>query len=71
MGRTNIVIDDQLVGTVMDRYNLKTKTEAVDLALRSLADKPMTREEMLAMRGAKLVSETPKNGWPDQPDDPD
>lgn len=57
MGRTNIVIDDELVGIVMERYNLKTKTEAVDMALRTLADKPMTREEMLAMRGANLIAE--------------
>src|SRR5205085_2080469 len=37
MTRTNIEIDDELVGRVMKRYELKTKKEAVDLALRQLA----------------------------------
>jgi Arc/MetJ family transcription regulator len=31
---------------------LRTKTEAVDLALQSLAGQPMTRDEMLAMEGS-------------------
>ena len=52
MSRTNIDIDDELVATVMRRYGLRTKKEAVDLALRRLAVEPMTREEMLAMEGA-------------------
>ena len=37
MGRTNIVIDDDLVARVMKLYGLRTKREAVDLALRRLA----------------------------------
>jgi Arc/MetJ family transcription regulator len=36
MSRTNIVIDDELVERAMRLYNLKTKREAVDLALRRL-----------------------------------
>jgi Arc/MetJ family transcription regulator len=36
MARTNIVIDDALVERAMRLYNLKTKREAVDLALRRL-----------------------------------
>jgi Arc/MetJ family transcription regulator len=36
MGRTNIVIDDDLVGRAMELYGLRTKREAVDLALRRL-----------------------------------
>ena len=36
MARTNIVIDDALVEKAMRLYNLKTKREAVDLALRRL-----------------------------------
>ena len=43
--RTNIEIDDDHLRTVMDRYGLRSKTEAVDLALRHLAGQPMTREE--------------------------
>jgi hypothetical protein len=47
----------------MDRYGVRSKTAAVDLALRHLAGQPMTREEALAMRGAhaivKLPADTP------------
>jgi Arc/MetJ family transcription regulator len=49
--RTNIEIENDYVERIMRRYHLRTKTEAVDLALRSLAYRPMTREEALAMRG--------------------
>lgn len=57
--RTNIEIDDSYVETVMDRYGVRTKTEAVDLALRHLAGQPMTREEALAMRGTHAIAEVP------------
>jgi Arc/MetJ family transcription regulator len=36
MGRTNIDIDDELVARAMKLYGLRTKREAVDLALRRL-----------------------------------
>ncbi len=49
--RTNIEIDEQLVDRVMQRYGLRTKRAAVELALRRLDIDPMTREEALAMRG--------------------
>ncbi len=52
MGRTNIDIDDILIARVMDRYQLRTKREAVDFALRSVASEPMSVEEALAMRGS-------------------
>jgi Arc/MetJ family transcription regulator len=57
--RTNIEIDDGYVQTVMDRYGIHTKTEAVDLALRHLAGQPMTRDEALAMRGAHSLGDIP------------
>ena len=57
MSRTNILIDDNLLDIVMRRYGLHTKTEAVDVALRSLAGRPMTTDEALSMRGARLVGE--------------
>jgi Arc/MetJ family transcription regulator len=57
--RTNIEIEDVYVKTIMDRYGVHTKTEAVDLALRHLAGQPMTREEALSMRGAHALSEIP------------
>jgi Arc/MetJ family transcription regulator len=53
--RTNIEIED--------RDGLRTKTDAVELALRHLAGQPMTREEALAMRGANAIDELP----PDTP----
>jgi Arc/MetJ family transcription regulator len=57
--RTNIEIDADYVEEIMRRYGLRTKTEAVDMALRHLAGQPMTREEALAMRGAHAIAEAP------------
>lgn len=57
--RTNIEIEDSLVQAIKQRYGVRTKTEAVDLALRHLAGQPMTREEALAMRGARAIGELP------------
>ncbi len=51
MSRTNIDLDDRLVEMAMERYGLRTKKEAVDLALRSLVGGVMTKEEALAMEG--------------------
>jgi Arc/MetJ family transcription regulator len=57
--RTNIEIEETYLRVVMDRYDLRTKTEAVELALRHLAGQPMSREEALAMRGAHAIDEVP------------
>jgi Arc/MetJ family transcription regulator len=57
--RTNIEIEDTYVQAIMDRYGLRTKTAAVDLALRHLAGQPMTREEALTMQGAHALSTIP------------
>lgn len=62
--RTNIEIEDTYLETIMDRYGVRTKTEAVDLALRHLAGQPMTREEALAMRGAHAIDEVPADVAP-------
>jgi Arc/MetJ family transcription regulator len=51
MSRTNIDIDDDLVETAMKRYRLASKRAAVDLALRRLVGEPISKEEILAMRG--------------------
>lgn len=48
----------------MERYGLRTKTEAVDLALRHLAGQPMTREEALGMRGAHAIGHVPADTTP-------
>lgn len=52
MTRTNVVIDDELIAWVMDRYRLPTKREAVDFALRQLRRSPMTTDEALGMEGS-------------------
>ena len=57
--RTNIEIDDRLIDIVMRRYGLRTKTEAVHLALRHTAGQPLTTKEMLSMQGAQLIGEIP------------
>ncbi|WP_420639278.1 type II toxin-antitoxin system VapB family antitoxin [Candidatus Poriferisocius sp.] len=62
--RTNIEIDNNLLSTVMRRYGVHTKTEAVDLALRHLAGQPMTIEEMLAAQGAGRIGEVPPDQGP-------
>lgn len=62
--RTNIEIEDTYVQAIMDRYGVRTKTEAVDLALRHLAGQPMTREEAMAMRGAHAIGQAPADEGP-------
>lgn len=62
--RTNIEIEDVYVRAIMDRYGVHTKTEAVELALRHLAGQPMTREQALAMRGARAMDEGPADAAP-------
>jgi Arc/MetJ family transcription regulator len=59
--RTNIEIEETHLRAVME---LRTKTEAVDLALRHLAGQPMSREEALAMEGAHAIGEVAKDTGP-------
>lgn len=61
--RTNIEIEEDDVNAIKARDGLRTKTEAVGLALRHLAGQPITRQEALAMEGAHAIGEIP----PDQP----
>ena len=49
MSRINIDLDEATVDIVMRRYNLSTKEEAVNFALRRLAAEPMTQEQALAL----------------------
>lgn len=62
--RTNIEIEDSYVHAIMDRYGVRTKTDAVELALRHLAGQPMTREEALAMRGSRAIESPPADSPP-------
>ena len=68
--RTNIEIEDTYVQRIMQRYGLRTKTEAVEMALRYLDGLPaMTREEALAMEGAHAIGEIPEDSTPHLIDD--
>jgi Arc/MetJ family transcription regulator len=51
MARTNIDIDEEACAAVMRRYDLKTKRDAVNFALRELG-RVATLEEARAMRGS-------------------
>ena len=51
MSRTNVNIDDQACAEVMRRYQLATKREAINFALRSLAAGPVSVDEARALRG--------------------
>ncbi len=51
VARTNIDIDEEACQRVMERFNLTTMKDAVNLALRTLAIEPMTLEEARAMEG--------------------
>ena len=52
MARTNIDLDEELVRAVMDRFDLPTKREAVDLALRRLVGTPVDRTFLLSLEGS-------------------
>jgi Arc/MetJ family transcription regulator len=50
MGRTNVVIDDELIERVMKLYRLPTKRAAIDFALRSVAGES-DRRKILELEG--------------------
>jgi len=52
IGRTNIDIDEDAVRVVMERYHLRSKRDAVNFALRSIAGEPLDIERARALRGA-------------------
>ncbi len=51
MTRTNIDIDDDACRSVMERYQLDSKRDAVNLALRTLAAEPLDLDEARRLRG--------------------
>jgi len=57
MTRTNIDIDDEACTTVMRRYRLATKRDAINFALRTLAAEPLGLHEARKLRGAGWVGE--------------
>jgi len=52
MSRTNIDLDDEACRTVMDRYRLSSKRDAVNLALRMLAGEALDLDQARALRGS-------------------
>jgi Arc/MetJ family transcription regulator len=52
MSRTNIDIDDEACALVMKRYQLATKRDAVNFALRTLAAEPLPIDEARSLRGS-------------------
>jgi len=51
MGRTNVVVDDELIAKAMDLYRLRTKRETIDFALRRLVGEGDPYAAALALEG--------------------
>jgi Arc/MetJ family transcription regulator len=70
MSRINIDIDDEACAQVMAMYHLETKRDAVNLALRKLAVKPMSTDEILECADsgqiARRKTSSERTGWDDQ-----
>jgi Arc/MetJ family transcription regulator len=49
--RSPVLVDDEVLHRVMERYRFPTRSAAVHYALERAAEPPMSREEKLAMRG--------------------
>jgi Arc/MetJ family transcription regulator len=56
VGRTNVVVDDKLIARVMRLYGMRTKREAIDFALRSVAGNSDPRR-LLELRGVGWVGD--------------
>ncbi len=52
MARTNIDLDDDACETVMRRYHLSSKREAVNFALRTVASEALDLDEARRLRGS-------------------
>lgn len=52
MTRTNIDIDDDACETVMQRFGLRTKRDAVNYALRLVAGEALDLDDARALRGS-------------------
>lgn len=52
MARTNIDIDEDACAAVMERFHVRTKREAVNLALRLVAGEALDVEEARSLRGS-------------------
>lgn len=52
MARTNIDLDESAVESVMRRYAFTTKRDAVNFALRAIANEPLDTVAALALEGS-------------------
>jgi Arc/MetJ family transcription regulator len=52
MSRTNIDLDDEACRAVMERYQLSSKRDAVNFALRTVAAEPLGLDEARGLRGS-------------------
>jgi Arc/MetJ family transcription regulator len=50
--RTNVVLDDDLIKRVMERYGFRTRRETIDFALRRLDGPDDPWAGMLALEGS-------------------
>ena len=57
MARTNVDIDDEACATVMRRYQLATKRDAINFALRTLAAEPLELDEARKLRGSGWIGD--------------
>ncbi len=57
MARTNVDIDDEACATVMRRYHLATKRDAINFALRTLAAEPLGLDEARKLRGSGWIGD--------------
>lgn len=77
MARTNIDINEELVQAAMRKYGLKTKREAVDLALRKLVGPKFTLEIFESVRGIGWEGDLDElrsskiDDWPEVSEAPD
>jgi Arc/MetJ family transcription regulator len=55
VGRTNVVVDEVLVERVKQLYGLRTTREAIDFALRQLAEEVDHYEIALRLEGSNAV----------------
>jgi Arc/MetJ family transcription regulator len=57
MARTNVDIDEKACAAVMRRYRLRTKREAINFALRSLAAEPLPIDQARSLRGSGWIGD--------------
>lgn len=71
MGRTNIDIDELACGVVMKRYQLPTKRDAVNFALRTVAGESLGLDRARRLRGSGWSGnlEEMRGGLEDAPGD--